>query len=393
MSFDIERARADTPGCHDVIHLNNAGGSLPPMPVTEAMIEYLRFEATVGGYEAADARAEAATRYRSAGAELVGADPAEIAFSMNDTDGFARVFWGLVHTNALPASSTVLVDRTIYVSHYLALLQAQRAIGLNVSIIDSDDTGAIDLDSLASLLTEEVSLVTLTHVGTHRGLVNPVEAAGALIRQQSNAVFVLDACQSLGQVIVDVEAIGCDAFTATGRKYLRAPRGTGLLYVSNGLVDRIDPPGLDGSGAAWIDAASYEPLPDARRMEPFETSVAGKIGLGVALDYLHSFGIEAIAGRVDELAEHLRQELTRAGIEVLDGGHVRSGIVTFRRADQSPTETQAALAAAAINTSVAGAGSARLDMEQRGVESAVRASVHYYNTTDELDRVVATLTT
>ena len=248
--IDIARARADTPGCDRVVHFNNAGGSLPPSVVVDAVVGYVQREALAGAYEQAATDAEMIDRFRPAAASLLNADVSEIAFAFNDTLAFSITFWGLVATGAVAPNSVVLVDRTVYVSHYLALLQAERQLGIKIRIIESNADGSIDLGSLRSRLDDRVSLVQLTHIGTHRGLVNPVEEAGALIRAAGEAIYALDACQSLGHMPVDVRAIGCDLLTGTGRKFLRAPRGTGLVYVSGRLLDRIDPPGIDGHSAS-----------------------------------------------------------------------------------------------------------------------------------------------
>lgn len=389
--IDVARARADTPGCETVVHFNNAGGSLAPRVVTDAVIGYVGREALAGAYEQAAADAELIDRYRPAAAALINASASEIAFAYNDTLAFSNTFWGLAATGGIASNSVVLVDRTVYVSHYLALLQAHQQLGIEIRVIESDADGSVDLESLRLLLDERVSLVQLTHIGSHRGLVNPVGQAGALIRSSGHAIYALDACQSLGQMPVDVQAIGCDVLTGTGRKFLRAPRGTGLVYISRRIVDRVDPPGIDGHGATWINTHTYELLPDARRLESFEVNMATKVGLGVAIDYALSWGMEAIAERIGSLAIYLRTRLTASGIEVLDGGVPASGIVTFRLDHEPPEVTQRRLKAAGINTSVAHAGSARLDMETRGVPAAVRASVHYYNTTEEVDQLVDTL--
>ena len=385
--FDIERARRDTPGCHGVVHLNNAGSSLPPAPVVEAVIGYLQRESITGGYELGDAEAERIERYRHAFAEMVSARSDEVAFAVSDTAAWSSAFWGLLHTGALPFGSRVLVDRGSYASHYLSLLQAAQVNGLRVEVILADPSGAVDVSALRDLLDTDVSMVSLTHVGTHRGLVNPVEEAGRAIAG-SGALYLLDACQSLGQLPVDVRAIGCDVLTGTGRKFLRGPRGTGILWTRHDLIERIDPPGVDGHCAQHLDGQGYALHPDARRFEPFEASMACKVGLGVAVDYAMSWGLPAIHERIDGLSEGLRELLGHiGGVTVLDGGARRSGIVTFRCEALGAGEVKSRLAAEGINVSVTGSGSAPLDMNDRGVPEAVRASIHYYNTDDELQRL------
>jgi selenocysteine lyase/cysteine desulfurase len=348
-------------------------------------------EALAGAYEQAVIDAELIDRYRPAAALLINADPSEVAFAYNDTLAFTNTFWGLVSTGAVPRDSVILVDRAVYVSHYFALLQARQLLNVTIRVIESGSDGSLDLESLQNLLDERVSFVQLTHIGTHRGVINPVAEAGALIRLSSNAIYSLDACQSTGQILIDVRQVGCDVMTATGRKYLRAPRGTGFAYVSRRLIDRVDPPGIDGHSAFWRDDDTYQLLPDAGRLESFEVNMATKVGLGVAIEYALSWGIEAIAERIGSLAAELRDRLGGAGYEVLDGGGACSGIVTFRSSTESPEAIQVRLNARGINTNVALTQSARLDMDQRGIPAAVRASVHYFNTSEEIDTLVAAL--
>lgn len=357
----------------------------------DAVTGYIQREARAGAYEQAVIDAALIDRYRPAAAALINADPSEVAFAYNDTLAFSNTFWGLAATGAIPRDSVVLVDRAVYVSHYLAFLQARQRLNVTIKIVESGSDGVLSLESLESLLDERVSFVQLTHIGTQRGVINPVEEAGAVIRSRGNALYSLDACQSVGQIPIDVRQIGCDVMTATGRKYLRAPRGTGFAYVSRRLIERVEPPGIDGHSAFWRHDDSYELLRTAERLESFEVNMATKVGLGVAIDYALSWGIEAIAERIASLASELRERLSSAGYEVLDGAAARSGIVTFRSPRESPEATQMWLSTRGINTNVALTQSARLDMDQRGIPAAVRASVHYFNTSEEITTLIDAL--
>ena len=232
------------------------------------------------------------------------------------------------------------------------------------------------------------TLVSVTHVGTHRGLVNPVEEVGVVCRR-AGVPFFLDACQSVGQLPVDVERIGCDVATATGRKWLRGPRGTGLLFVREGFAERLRPPGIGWAGALWEDGDHYRFRPGAERFSEFEGPIAAQLGLGAAIDHVLALGIDAIAERVGALGERLRDALCAfEGVEIHDGGIRRSGIVTFTTSASSPAEVVAAASASGINVSVSEASFARLDMSAPHPAAVVRASPHYYNTEAELDRLV-----
>ncbi|HEY2206086.1 MAG TPA: aminotransferase class V-fold PLP-dependent enzyme [Pseudonocardia sp.] len=386
MDLDVERARADTPGCTEVVHFNNAGAALPPAPVTEAVIGHLRAESLRGGYEAAEAAEEPLERTYRAIAELIGCAPDEVAVVENATRAWDMAFYAL----RFRPGDRILTARAEYASNVIAFLQVARHSGAVVEVVDDDPHGQLDVHDLRRRLAAPgppARLIAVTHVPTQGGLVNPAAEIGAAARE-AGVPFLLDACQSVGQLRVDVRELGCDLLSATGRKFLRAPRGTGFLYVSRRLVGSLEPPLLDLHAATWTGPDSFDIRPDARRFETWEGNVAGKIGLGVAVDYALSFGMAAIESRVLGLGERLRGRLAGLpGVTVRDLGEHRCGIVTFTVSGVPASEVRDGLRAAGINTSVTRAGSARFDLPARGLDEVVRASVHYYNTDDEQDRL------
>jgi cysteine desulfurase/selenocysteine lyase len=388
--IDVDAERAGTPGASRVVHLNNAGASLPTSATLDAVIGHLRLESELGGYEAAALVSERLDAVRASAGRLLGADADDVVVTGSDTQAWTKALWGFTLGGGVDAGDRILADRIAYDSHYLGLLQVAALTGSTIDVVPSSGDGTVDLDALEGHLGDgRVALASLTHVGTHRGLVNPVEAAGALCRR-AGVPFFLDACQSMGQLPVDVTAIGCDVATGTGRKWLRGPRGTGLLYVRPGFAERLSPPGIGGGAAVWDDAGHYHLLPGAQRCAEFEVSVATHLGLGVALDHALDLGIDAIAERVDALAEQLRLALSLVeGVAVHDGGSRRSGIVTFTVESATPVEVRAAAQSAGINVSENGSSWARLD--DTNPYAVVRASPHYYNTTDDLDRLVETV--
>lgn len=375
-----------------MVHLNNAGAALPPVLVTDAVVAHLRREAEIGGYEAAaEAEDRVAATYRAI-AQLIGAAADEIALTENATRAWDMAFYAL----RFAPGDRILTSRAEYASNAIALLQVAARTGAVVEVVEDDDTGQLSIEDLQRRLDDgggPVRLVAITHVPTQGGLVNPAEQVGALTRG-AGVLFLLDACQSIGQLEVDVDRLGCDLLSATGRKFLRGPRGTGFLYVHRDLVQRLEPPFLDLLAATWTGPDTYQIRPDARRFETWESHVAGRIGLGVAVEYALSWGLRVIEARVSTLADRLRAMLAdRTGVQVHDLGVRRCGIVTFSVDGVPASAVQGCLRSAPrpINTSLTHAASAQLDLPRRGLDQLVRASVHYYNTEDELDQMMAAL--
>ena len=384
MSIDIVRARAETPGADKVLHFNNAGAGLMPACVLDALKSHLDLEADIGGYEASNAMAEARQRTYDAIAEFINADADEIALVENATVAWLMVFHAMVK-NFAPGDKILTVEAE-YVSNYISYLQVAKAHGLEIVVAPSGADGSVDLAAMENLIDDRVKLIAMTHIPTNGGLINPAAAVGK-IAKKAGVLYLLDACQSVGQVPIDVAAIGCDALSATDRKYLRGPRGTGFLYVRKELIQDLEPPFLDLHAARWTTADGYEILPTVKRFENWEFYVAGTIGLGVSVDYAMSWGIEAIHARLVKLAEQLRGDLSAIpGVTVTDIGSERGGIVTFVKSGVAAPAIKAQLATKKINTTVTGRDSTRIDMERRGLDDIVRASVHYYNTEDEIAR-------
>jgi len=388
LPVDVAAERAATPGCATIAHLNNAGAALPTAATLDTVITHLRMEAEIGGYEAESAVSDEVTAVRTSAARLLGARIDEVAITGSDTEGFTKALWGLHLGGGLERGRRILVDRIAYDSHFMGLLQVSELAGTVIESVPSTADGTLDLDALsAALAGGDVALASLTHVGTHRGLVNPVAEATRLCRLAGAVTFV-DACQSVGQLPVHVSTIGCDVLTGTGRKWLRGPRGTGFVYVRAEFADALRPVGIDGRSATWDAPDHYRLEYGAQRFIPFETPVAVRLGLGTAIGHALDLGIVAIADQVGSMAERLRTQMAGIdGVTVHDGGRLRCGIVTFTVDGHTTTNVASAARAAGVNVSVTDLPAARLDLGGDRPQSVVRASPHYYNTSDELDRL------
>jgi cysteine desulfurase / selenocysteine lyase len=387
-TLDIKKLRDETPGCANVTHLNNAGAGLMPQPVLEATKGMLDLEANIGGYEAAAEWGERLEHTYDAIARLINASHRdEIAVIENATRAFDMAFYSL----PFEPGDKILTSVSEYASNVISYLHVCQKTGAELVVVPNDEHGQMSVDALKTLLDDDVKLISLSHIPTNGGLVQPVAEIGKVARE-AGVLYMVDACQSVGQVPVDVQEIGCDFLAATSRKYLRGPRGTGFLYVSKEVIPALDPVMLDLHAATWVAPDRYEIRDDARRFENWETNFAGKVGLGVACDYAMDVGIDAGSQRLRELAELFRKEIeTLPGGKTHDLGVIKGGIVTFTIDGLDPDDIVAAWSNEKINANTSGVRSTRFDMEQRGLEKMVRASTHYYNTEGEIERAVGVI--
>jgi cysteine desulfurase / selenocysteine lyase len=388
-NLDVAALRAETPGCHDLAFLNSAGSSLPTRRTLDAVSAHLELEGKIGGYAAADAATDTIRSASQGLARLIGGRAHEVALAVSDSDAWVRAIWGWMLGRNVSSSQVVLADRLSYHSHHAALVQLAELFGFELRTIASLDDGTVDLTAMSTQLADDrIALVSVTAIGTHSGNVNPMLGIGRLVSARGVPLFV-DGCQALGHLEVDVRKWGCSVFTGTGRKWLRAPRGTGMLWVAEELVDRFAPPGIDGVSTSWTSTAGFTMAKGMQRFESFEGPIAARVGLASAVDDALALNRHDVAAHIAITADQFRADLAcNPRVTVHDTAAHRSGIVTFSVSGATPSSVVAAAAERGVSINVSTATWAALDMDAKGLSQVVRVSPHIFNTANELERVI-----
>ncbi|HLA91311.1 MAG TPA: aminotransferase class V-fold PLP-dependent enzyme [Gemmatimonadaceae bacterium] len=386
---EVTRWRADTPGAASRVHLNNAGASLVPRPVVAAIETHLRLESELGGYEAAASAAGAVERAYADIAALVGAEPRNVAVTASATAAFA----GALAAFDFAPGDVIVTTQADYISNQLMFLSLARRLGVRVARAADLGEGGVDPDAVRALLrSERPRLVAVSWVPTNTGLVQRAADVGAVCEAEG-VPYLLDACQAVGQLPVDLRALRCDFLSATARKFLRGPRGIGFLVVSDRALARgVHPLLVDMRGAAWTAADAFVLADDARRFEQWEFAYALVLGLGAAARYAFDAGVERTGARAHGLAAEARRRLPAIpGVRALDRGAALSAIAAFECAARAAGDVMLALRARGINTTAQSRHDALIDLDRKGAKTSLRVSPHYFNTTGELDTLEGAL--
>lgn len=385
----IEHFRSETPGVQHRIHFNNAGAALMPQPVIDAFQQHFQLEIEMGGYEAEAAAHTEIEGFYTAMAQFLNCQPRNIAYATSATDAYNRAL-SSIH---FAKGDVILTTKNDYASNQIAFLELQKRFGVQVIRAEDAPEGGVDVDSMQQLIQKHrPKLVAVTHVPTSSGLVQPIAEIGQICKEE-NIWYLVDACQSAGQIPLNVNEIHCDFLSATFRKFLRGPRGAGFLYVSDKALDAgLEPLFVDLLSATWTSPDVYELRPDARRFELWERPHALMLGSKVAIEYALDIGLPQIETRVKYLADLCREKLgSIPGIQNLDKGRERCGITTYAVQGWEFNALKVKLQDYKINTAIAIRTGAQLDFAEKGVDWALRVSPHYYNTEEEVNILAETL--
>lgn len=378
---EVQELRSQTRGVAQVVHFNNAGSSLPADVVVDTVIDYLREEAMAGGYETEAKYQPQIDAVYDRIATLINAERDEIALFENASAAWGTAFKGL----SFQEGDEIITSEMEYVTNLIGLADTQQLGGVKVKVIPNDEHGNFSMSDFEQSVTPQTKLIAVTHVSSSGGSILPIEEIGK-VAESRGILYLVDACQSVGQMPLDVQKIKCDMLSVTGRKYLRAPRGTGFLFVKKSSLDKLKPVLMDFLSAGNVSLSGYTIRQDARRFELYEKNRALTLGLGKAVEYALGIGLDRIWARIEYLSGIMRSALAEIpGLRVHDFGDHKSGIVTFTLDGTESLELKIKLAAAGINVSVGGAQATPIYMEKNQLSTVVRASVHYYNTEEEIE--------
>jgi selenocysteine lyase/cysteine desulfurase len=377
---EIHQFRAETKGTACRIHFNNAGASLPLDIVVQTMTDYLNEEASYGGYETEAKYHDQLENAYTLIARLINANTDEVAIAENASTAWGIAFNGL----DFKKGDVIITSEMEYVTNLIGFLNVQKRYGVEIKVIPNDEKGNFSLPALEEAITPQTRLIAVTEIASTSGCMIPVVEIGKIARKHQ-ILYLVDACQSAGHVPIDVKEIGCDLLSVTGRKYLRAPRGTGFLYIRKEVQNQVKPIFMDNHATSWVSLNDYELRNDARRYELYEKNRALTLGLGKAIEYALNIGLDRIWDRIQYLSALLRAQLAQIdGVTVHDSGDKQCGIVTFSVEGFDAATIKSRLAEDGINVTVGKAVSTLIYMEKNHLQSIVRASIHYYNTEEEI---------
>ncbi len=384
--MDVNKIREDTPGCEDKIFVNSAGSSLVPIAVAKTVSEYLAQETLYGGYHLSDQYSDEIASFYSEASKLINCKPENIAFMTSATDAYTKALSSI----KLSKGDVILTTDDDYVSNFMHFYSLKNHYGIEVIRSRTFSNGDLDVEHFESLIVEnQPKVVSVTFIPTNSGLVQDAYSIGDLC-EQYGVIYLLDACQAVGQINVDVTELKCDFLSTTGRKFLRGPRGTGFLYVSDKILKNdYAPMYLDMRGANWVNPDKYELFGGAQRFELWEMSYALLLGLKEAIKYCNQVGLNFIQDYNSIIRDRLVGGLdSLKDVALYDKGSQRSNIVTFKKEGLTNEEIKRKLDEQNVYCSISTRSSAMFDFDKKSIEGAVRLSPHYFNTTEEMDKLI-----
>ena len=387
--MNIETIRSQTKGLDGKLFFNSAGSSLMQDQVIECMQDYLEQERMIGGYAAASKYQESINRFYSEVANLIKTKERNIAFATSASDAYNQALSSIPFKN----KDVIITTNNDYISNQLAFIGLQKRYDIDIVRVKDLEHGGMDTkDCLEKIEKLNPRLVAITHIPTNSGLIQDVYSIAPACKA-SGAYYLVDTCQSIGQLNISVEKLNCDFLTATGRKFMRGPRGSGFLYVSDRVLNEgLTPLFTEQCGAEWTEEFGYRIIDSAVRFERWERNCGNMLGLAKAAEIINEIGMENIEKSNYELQLFTREQLGKlSNIKCTDIGKDLCNIITFTSADGSINRIVDLFSTHNVSYSISGINSALIDFTKRQLTEVVRISPHYFNTEEEINMLMEIL--
>jgi cysteine desulfurase/selenocysteine lyase len=394
-AFDVERLRRDFPALgqtvngHPLVYLDSAASAQKPRAMLEAVARAYAYDYSNvhRGVHTLSQRATAA--YEGAREKLArflgAAEAAEIVFVRGTTEGLNLVAQSFARPRLAPGDE-VLVSHMEHHSNIVPWQLVCEATGARLKVAPISDAGELDLDAFARLLGERTRIVALVHVSNALGTIVPVREVVELAHARGVPV-VLDGAQAAPHLPLDVRELGCDFYTISGHK-LFGPTGIGVLYGRRELLEAMAPYQGGGEMISSVTFAKSEYKEPPHRFEAGTPNIVGAIGLGAVVDYLEAIGMERIAAYEGELLAYGRERLAAVpGLRLIGTARHKAALFSFVIEGVHAHDVGTILDQQGIAVR-AGHHCAQPAMERFGIAATARASLAFYNTREEIDRLV-----
>ncbi len=365
------------------INFNNAGSSRPYKEVNQEIKKYLDIEQLLGGYHAAKMFEKKLDKFYTNLSKLINCNENEISFLQSST-----VAWNLfLNSINLKKNDNIVIFDNEYGSNHIFYIKKE----IKITVIPINNFGEINLDELNKQINKHTKCVCVCHIASQCGNIVPIEEIGRTIKNINPEIYyIVDACQSVGQINLDVKKIKCDVLVGSGRKYLRGPRGTGFIFLNNKIRPRITPLILDMNNAKF----NFNNLRvnNRRVFENFEYSPALKVGLSKAIEKINKFGVNKSENIIKRKSILLRKKLKNfKQISFFENLNFISGINTLRIKNINVNYIHKYLLSKKILCSVSSFDASPLYFKKKKIHSVIRISLHEYNKISEINYLVKCL--
>jgi len=363
----------------EFINFNNAGSSKSFSQTNLKIKEYLDQEERLGGYFCVEVFKLKLSKFYQNLSNLINCQPDEISFISNTTVGF-NLF---INSIKISKGDNVVILENEYESNLISLLNNK----VNFRVVKLSKDGEVDLNDLVSKIDCRTKVVSVCHLPSNNGNQNPIKKIGKLVKAQNQkAIYLIDACQSIGHLDINVKSIKCDVLVGSGRKYLRGPRGTGFIFIKKKIKERINPLILDSHNSSLENKIK---VTNKHIFENFEYSPALKIGLSESINQINKVGIARIEENIRKKTIYFREKLKKnPKIITYENNNNFSGISTLNFQEEDPKRIFNHLLKKKILTSVTQKKKLLRPFKKKKILSALRVSIHYYNTYKQIDYLI-----